>query len=32
MGYLLVLCVGLLAGSLRGVIGTGSSMLLMPCS
>ncbi|MFM0646398.1 sulfite exporter TauE/SafE family protein [Paraburkholderia bryophila] len=30
MGYLLVLCVGLLAGLLSGVIGTGSSMLLMP--
>jgi uncharacterized protein len=30
MGYLLVLCVGLLAGTLSGVIGTGSSMLLMP--
>jgi uncharacterized membrane protein YfcA len=30
MGYLLVLCVGLLAGTLSGVIGTGSSMMLMP--
>ena len=30
MGYLLVLCVGLLAGMLSGVIGTGSSMMLMP--
>jgi uncharacterized protein len=30
MGYLLVLCVGLLAGMLSGVVGTGSSMLLMP--
>ena len=30
MGYVLVLCVGLLAGMLSGVIGTGSSMLLMP--
>jgi uncharacterized protein len=30
MGYLLVLCVGLLAGVLSGVIGTGSSMMLMP--
>ena len=30
MGYLLVLGVGLLAGTLSGVIGTGSSMLLMP--
>lgn len=30
MGYLLVLCVGLVAGTLSGVIGTGSSMLLMP--
>ncbi|MGF6245449.1 putative membrane protein YfcA [Paraburkholderia sp. GAS38] len=30
MGYLLVLCVGLVAGMLSGVIGTGSSMLLMP--
>jgi uncharacterized protein len=30
MGYLVVLCVALLAGMLSGVIGTGSSMLLMP--
>jgi uncharacterized membrane protein YfcA len=30
VGYLLVLCVGLVAGMLSGVIGTGSSMLLMP--
>jgi uncharacterized membrane protein YfcA len=30
MGFLLVLCVGLLAGLLSGVIGTGSSMMLMP--
>ncbi|MPW16407.1 TSUP family transporter [Paraburkholderia sp. CNPSo 3157] len=30
MGYLLVLAVGLAAGTLSGVIGTGSSMLLMP--
>jgi uncharacterized membrane protein YfcA len=30
MGYLLVLGVGLLAGVLSGVIGTGSSMMLMP--
>lgn len=30
MGYLLVLCVGLVAGVLSGVIGTGSSMMLMP--
>ena len=30
MGYLLVLGVGLLAGMLSGVIGTGSSMMLMP--
>lgn len=30
MGYLLVLSVGLLAGMLSGVIGTGSSMMLMP--
>jgi uncharacterized membrane protein YfcA len=30
MGYLLVLFVGLLAGTLSGVIGTGSSMMLMP--
>ena len=30
MGYLLVLCVGLFAGTLSGVIGTGSAMLLMP--
>jgi uncharacterized membrane protein YfcA len=30
MGYLLVLCVGLLAGTLSGVVGTGSSMMLMP--
>lgn len=30
MGYLLVLAVGLLAGVLSGVIGTGSSMMLMP--
>jgi uncharacterized membrane protein YfcA len=30
MGYLLVLFVGLLAGMLSGVIGTGSSMMLMP--
>jgi uncharacterized membrane protein YfcA len=30
MGYLLVLCVGLLAGMLSGVVGTGSSMMLMP--
>jgi uncharacterized membrane protein YfcA len=30
MGYLLVLAVGLAAGTLSGVIGTGSSMMLMP--
>jgi uncharacterized membrane protein YfcA len=30
VGYLLVLMVGLTAGTLSGVIGTGSSMLLMP--
>ncbi|CAM2155947.1 putative membrane transporter protein [Pararobbsia alpina] len=30
MGYLVVLCVGLMAGVLSGVIGTGSSMMLMP--
>ncbi|CAG9246149.1 putative membrane transporter protein [Paraburkholderia unamae] len=30
MGYLIVLTVGLAAGVLSGVIGTGSSMLLMP--
>jgi uncharacterized membrane protein YfcA len=30
MGYLIVLAVGLAAGVLSGVIGTGSSMLLMP--
>jgi uncharacterized protein len=30
MGYLIVLSVGLLAGMLSGVIGTGSSMMLMP--
>jgi uncharacterized protein len=30
MGYLIVVCVGLLAGMLSGVIGTGSSMMLMP--
>jgi uncharacterized protein len=30
MGYLLVLVVGVAAGMLSGVIGTGSSMLLMP--
>lgn len=30
MGYLIVLTVGLMAGVLSGVIGTGSSMLLMP--
>jgi uncharacterized membrane protein YfcA len=30
MGYLLVLSVGVLAGTLSGVIGTGSSMLLKP--
>lgn len=30
MGYLVVLVVGLAAGVLSGVIGTGSSMLLMP--
>jgi uncharacterized membrane protein YfcA len=30
MGYVLVLCVGLMAGVLSGVIGTGSSMMLMP--
>jgi uncharacterized membrane protein YfcA len=30
MGYLIVVCVGLLAGTLSGVIGTGSSMMLMP--
>jgi len=30
MGYLLVLFAGLLAGMLSGVIGTGSSMMLMP--
>jgi len=30
MGYLLVLLVGVAAGTLSGIIGTGSSMLLMP--
>ncbi|BBQ02327.1 hypothetical protein BSFA1_74550 (plasmid) [Burkholderia sp. SFA1] len=30
MGYSIVLSVGLMAGVLSGVIGTGSSMLLMP--
>ena len=30
MDYLLVLTVGLLAGVLSGVVGTGSSMMLMP--
>ncbi|WP_322015425.1 sulfite exporter TauE/SafE family protein [Paraburkholderia sp. J12] len=30
MGYLVVLAVGLMAGVLSGVIGTGSSMMLMP--
>jgi uncharacterized membrane protein YfcA len=30
MGYLIVLCVGIAAGVLSGVIGTGSSMMLMP--
>ena len=30
MGYFIVLAVGLLAGVLSGVIGTGSSMMLMP--
>lgn len=30
MGYLLVLGVGLIAGVLSGVVGTGSSMMLMP--
>jgi uncharacterized protein len=30
VGYLLVLGVGLLAGLLSGIVGTGSSMLLMP--
>jgi uncharacterized membrane protein YfcA len=30
MGYVVVLCVGLLAGMVSGVIGTGSSMMLMP--
>lgn len=30
MAYLLVCCIGLLAGVLSGVIGTGSSMMLMP--
>jgi hypothetical protein len=30
MAYLLVLIVGVLAGALSGVVGTGSSMLLMP--
>ena len=30
MGYLVVFAVGLLAGVLSGVIGTGSSMMLMP--
>src|ERR1700749_5155090 len=30
MGHLVVLAVGLMAGILSGVIGTGSSMLLMP--
>lgn len=30
MGYLIVFIVGLLAGVLSGVIGTGSSMMLMP--
>jgi uncharacterized protein len=30
MGYLVVLAVGLMAGVLSGVVGTGSSMMLMP--
>ncbi|KIG07529.1 sulfite exporter TauE/SafE family protein [Caballeronia concitans] len=30
MGYVIVLVVGLLAGVLSGIIGTGSSMMLMP--
>jgi uncharacterized membrane protein YfcA len=30
MGYLLVLIVGVLAGMLSGIVGTGSSMMLMP--
>jgi len=30
MGYLIVLIVGLMAGVLSGIIGTGSSMMLMP--
>lgn len=30
MAYLLVCGIGLLAGMLSGVIGTGSSMMLMP--
>lgn len=30
MGYLLVLVVGIVAGTLSGIIGTGSSMMLMP--
>lgn len=29
-GYLLVLLVGILAGTLSGIVGTGSSMMLMP--
>jgi hypothetical protein len=32
VGYLLALAVGLTAGTLSGVIGTDSSMMLMPAS
>jgi uncharacterized membrane protein YfcA len=30
MAYLIVACIGLIAGAVSGVIGTGSSMILMP--
>jgi uncharacterized membrane protein YfcA len=30
VGYLFVLVVGLLAGTISGIVGTGSSIMLMP--
>ena len=30
MAWLLVLCVGVAAGMVSGIVGTGSSMMLMP--
>ena len=32
LGFLFVLIVGLLAGTISGIVGTGSSIMLMPVS